>query len=241
MVAEIAITIEKVGICMGLLGKVIGAGACLVGAGAEAIGKGIENAFLKQEKKNMEYLSKYPYKYKYIVREVKHKMDDMSYAEFYGLDKDFFTVSDINNQPMYVAKSVTTSGKHRYVVMDMEQVGIAAVESKNALLSSNKRNCIIEFNSEKYELSTNGVFDKRKFSISNSDMRIDVNETGKEIRVRKGGKVLFQVNKISSDLGMKWGEYVIGCNSENDKILMILFSIGIGAMLIESENLLDTK
>lgn len=226
---------------MGLLGKVIGAGACLVGAGAEAIGRGIENAFLKQEKKNMEYLSKYPYKHKFVVREVKHKMDDMSYAEHYGLDKDFFTLSDINNQPVYVAKNVGASGKHRYVVMDMEQVGIAAVECKSALLSSNKRNCTIEFNNEKFELSTNVVFDKRKFGISNSDIKIDVNETGKEIKVRKNGKVLFQINKISSDLGMKWGEYVIGCNNENDRLFMILFSIGVGAMLIESENLLDTK
>lgn len=226
---------------MGLLGKVIGAGACLVGAGAEAIGRGIENAFLKQEKKNKEYLAKYPYKYKFVVREVKHKMDDMSYAEYYGLDKDFFTISDINNQPVYVAKNVGTSGKHRYVVMDMEQVGIAAVECKGALLSSNKRNCTIEFNNEKFELSTNVFFDKRKFGISNSNMKIDVNETGKEIKVRKNGKVLFQINKISSDLGMKWGEYVIGCNNENDRLLMVLFSIGVGAMLIESENLLDTK
>ena len=48
---------------MGLIGKAIGAGAALIGAGAEAIGKGIENAFLKQEKKNLEYFSKFLYSF----------------------------------------------------------------------------------------------------------------------------------------------------------------------------------
>ena len=75
---------------MGLLGK-------LVGVGAGIIGRNIENAFEKQEQRNIEYLLRYPYTHKYLIREVKHTMDDMNHAKEVGVEGDFFTVFNVSN------------------------------------------------------------------------------------------------------------------------------------------------
>ena len=47
-----------------------------------------------------------------------------------------------------------------------------------------------------------------------------------------------QINKIPSDLGAKWGEYVVGCNNDADVTLTILFGIAVGTVLMQSANLL---
>jgi len=227
---------------MGLLGKVMGTGVSIIGAGAEAIGKGIESAFLKQEKKNMEYLAKYPYKHKFIVREVKEKMDDMVFVNAIGVDKDFFVVYDKENVPIYVAKCIELSKKSKYKVVDMNNGGIANMTVSCSMLNSKKKNCSIELGSNIYEISTNYSFDRRKFNILNDGYRMTCNDAGTEIGIHgKGNKKIAQINKVPSDLGMKWGEYVIGCNEEEYRILTILFSISVGIVLIESANLLDTK
>lgn len=151
---------------MGILGKVIGAGASLIGTGAAAIGKKIEDAFLKQEKKNLEYLSAYPYKYKYIVREVKHKMDDMDFALNLGLEHDFFVVYNCSNEPILVAQLLSSTGARRYIVRDMNSAEVAKVECKKALFSSSKQSCIIDTTVGRYEIGTSTSFDKRKFTLS---------------------------------------------------------------------------
>ncbi len=84
-----------------MIGKAIGAGASLIGAGAEAIGRGIENSFLKQEKKNLEFLAKYPFKNKFIVREVKEVQSDMEFAKNFGVKKNFFVVYSSENAPVF--------------------------------------------------------------------------------------------------------------------------------------------
>lgn len=228
---------------MGILGKVIGTGASLIGTGAAAIGKKIEDAFLKQEKKNLEYLSKYPYKYKYIVREVKEKTEDMKYAEEIGVEKDFFAIYTAENEPIYIAKRVTTSGKCRYVITDMDNKEIAGIKVATSFINSQKKNCSIELGDSSCEVSSNVVFSKRKFNISNDEYNMESNETGSEIKVygKKNRKVMIQINKVPSDLGMKWGEYVIGCNDKQNELLMILLSVSVGIILMESANLLDTK
>lgn len=104
---------------MGILGKVIGTGASLLGAGAQAIGKKIEDAFLKQQQKNLEYLSKYPYKYRYIVREVKRKMDDMTFAQDYDLNENFFAVYNAENEPIIVTKPQSSTSLQKCAVIDL--------------------------------------------------------------------------------------------------------------------------
>ena len=65
------------------------------------------------------------------------------------------------------------------------------------------------------------------------------NDTGKEIRMQKGGnKTAIQINRGSSDLGAKWGEYVVGCNNDADVTLTILLGIAVGTVLMQSANLL---
>lgn len=225
---------------MGIIGKVIGAGASLIGAGAEAIGKGIENAFLKQEQKNLEYLSKFPYKYKFIVREVKERMDDMEFAKKMNLKEDFFAVYNEKNEPIYVAGCMEKSKKPVYVFKNMDDEALARILLSGSVLNAKKKNCVIEFGNETYEIGTNYSFDKRKFSINNDGYRMDCNDTGKEIRVYgKKNKKIMQINKISSDLGMKWGEYVIGCNEQEHEMMTVLFGVAVGIMLIESSNLLE--
>lgn len=226
---------------MGLLGKLVGAGACLIGAGAETIGKKIDNAFVKQEQKNLEYLSNYPYSHKYLIRKVKHTMDDMSYVKEVGIEGDVFTVFNVNNEPTYFARNAHSPRKQRYEVMDMHYSEIAVIECKKAILSSDKRTCDIYMGDNRFTLSSNVIFDKRKFSISDDSIKIKANETSKEIKIYWEGNVIIQINKVSSDLGVKWGEYVVGCNDKENELLTILLGIAIGIMLMKSENILDEK
>lgn len=76
----------------------------------------------------------------------------------------------------------------------------------------------------------------------NSDYRMECNGTGSEIKVygKKGKHILIQINKVPSDLRMKWGEYIIGCNERWDIMLTILLGIAVGTILMQSANLLET-
>ena len=217
---------------MGLLGKAIGAGASLIGAGAEAIGRGIENAFLKQEKKNLEYLAKYPYKNKFIVREVKEVQSDMEFAKDFGVKKNFFVVYSSENTPVFLAYSEEKYGKCKYTLVDMAANEIAVFVSK-------KKHCTIEYGNDTYELKYSELFDKPKFTLNNNNFKMTCNDTGKEIRVQKSGnKTAIQINKVPSDLGAKWGEYVVGCNNDADVTLTMIFGIAVGTVLMQSANLL---
>ena len=217
---------------MGLIGKAIGTAASLIGAGAEAIGKEIENAFLKQEKKNLEYLAKYPYKNKFIVREVKEVQSDMKFAKDFCVKKNLFVAYSSENNPVFLAYSEEKFGKCKYTLVDMAANEIAALVSK-------KKNCTIEYGNDTYELKYTELFDKPKFTLKNSNFKMKCNDTGKEIRVQRGGnKTAIQINKVPSDLGAKWGEYVVGCNNGTDVILTILFGIAVGIILMQSANLL---
>lgn len=216
---------------MGLLGKVIGTGACLIGAGAEALGKGIENSFLKQEKKNLEYLSNYPYNFKFIVREVKEIQNDMNFAEEFGVKKNFFVAYSQENKPIYLAYSEEQFGKCEYTLVDM-------AANEMAVLVAKKKSCSIEYGNTKYELKFSELFDKRKFSLSNSDYKMMSNDLGTEIKIIGNGSKM-QINKIRSDLGMKWGEYVVGCNNGADSLLIIMLGIAVGTILMQSANLLE--
>lgn len=217
---------------MGLIGKAIGVGASLIGAGAEAIGRGIENAFLKQEKKNLEYLANYPYKNKFIVREVKEVQSDMEFAKDFGVKKNFFVVYSSENNPVFLAYSEEKFGKYKYTLVDM-------AANEIAVLASKKKHCTIEYGNDTYELKYSELFDKPKFTLNNSNFKMKCNDTGKEIRVQKGGnKTAIQINKVPSDLGAKWGEYVVGCNDDTDVTLTILFGIAVGTVLMQSANLL---
>lgn len=226
---------------MGILGKVIGAGASLIGAGAQAIGKKIEDAFLKQQQKNLEYLSKYPYKYRYIVREVKRKMDDMTFAQDYDLHENFFAVYNAKNEPIIVTKPLSSISQQKCTVIELAGRELARLEIKKALFSSSKQTCVISTQGRQYEIATNVSFDKRKFSMPNSEFTLDCDDTGKEIIIFCKRKKIMQINKVASDLGVKWGEYIIGCNDPEYSEQLILLSIGIGMMLVESDNLLDSK
>ena len=93
----------------------------------------------------------------------------------------------------------------------------------------------------RFTLSSNVIFDKRKFSISDDSIKIKANETSKEIKIYRDGNVIIQINKVSSDLGVKWGEYVVGCNDKENELFTILLGIAIGIMLMKSENILDEK
>ena len=217
---------------MGLIGKAIGVGASLIGAGAEAIGKGVENAFFKQEKKNLEYLEKYPYNNKFIVREVKEVQSDMEFAKDFGIKKNFFVIYSSENTPVFLAYSEENFGKYKYTLVDM-------AAKKIAVLISKKKQCTIEYRDDTYELKYSDLFDKPKFTLNNSNFKMKCNETGKEIRVQKGdNKTAIQINKVPSDLGAKWGEYVVGCNNNEDVTLTILFGIAVGTILMQSANLL---
>lgn len=101
---------------------------------------------------------------------------------------------------------------------------------------------MIECGQIKYELKSSEMFDKRKFNLANSDYRMECNDTGSEIKVygKKGKHILIQINKVPSDLGMKWGEYVIGCNEKQDVMLTMLLGIAVGTILMQSANLLET-
>ena len=227
-------------ICVGILGKVIGAGASLIGAGAQAIGKKIEDAFLKQQQKNLEHLSKYPYNYKYIVREVKRKMDDMAFAQDYNLNENFFVVYNAENEPIIVTKPLSSTSKQKCAVIDLAGKELARLEIKKTLFSSTKQTCVISTQGRQYEIGTNVSFDKRKFSMPNSEFTLECDDTGKEIRVYSKRKKIMQINKVASDLGVKWGEYIIGCNESERCEQLILLSVGIGMMLVESDNLLES-
>lgn len=217
---------------MGLIGKVIGAGASLIGAGAEAIGRGIEKAFLKQEMMNLEYLAKYPYKNKFIIREVKKVQSDMEFAKDFGVKENFFVVYSSENLPVLLAYSEEKFGKYKYTLVDMAANEIAVLVSK-------KKHCTIEYRNDTYELKYSELFNKPRFTINNSNYRMACNETGKEIRVQKrDSKTAIQINKVPSDLGAKWGEYIVGCNNDTDVIMTILFGIAVGTMLMQSANLL---
>ncbi len=226
---------------MGFLGKVIGSGFSLIGSGAQVIGKRIEDAFSKQEKKNLEYLAQYPYKHKFIVREVKHRTDDMRFAKNIGVEQDFFTVYNAENVPILIAKPLSLSNTLKYSIIDLSTVEIAKIECKKALFSSTKQNCVIEIHNKTHALSTNVLFDKRKFSCDDNNLQINCDETGKEVRIFSQKKIVMQINKVASDLGMKWGEYVIGCTEQEYAETLIMFALGIGIMLIDSPNILDTK
>ena len=77
--------------------------------------------------------------------------------------------------------------------------------------------------------------------MPNRDLSVECDDTGKELKMLSKRKKIMQINKVASDLGVKWGEYIIGCNDLEYSEQLILVSIGIGMMLVESDNLLDTK
>lgn len=218
---------------MGLLGKVIGTGACLIGAGAEAIGKKIENSFLKQEQKNLEYLAKYPYKHKFIVREVKEVQSDMNFVKEFGLKKNFFVIYSSENIPIQLAYSEEKMGKCKYTLVDMQANELAVLVAK-------KKTCSIEYGNVKYELKSSEMFDKRKFSLINSGYKIDCNNTGSDLIIYGGGSRI-NIQKVPSDLGMKWGEYIVGCNDSKDVMLTVVLGIAVGTILMQSANLLDSN
>lgn len=57
--------------------------------------------------------------------------------------------------------------------------------------------------------------------------------------MQKGSnKTAIQINKVPSDLGAKWGEYVVGCNNDTDVTMTILLGIAVGTVLMQSANLL---
>ena len=49
------------------------------------------------------------------------------------------------------------------------------------------------------------------------------------------------MEQVASDLGVKWGEYIIGCNDPEYREQLVLLSIGVGMLLVTSDNLLDSK
>ena len=216
---------------MGLLGKLIGASASLIGAGAEALGNSVENVFTKREKKNLDYRSKYPYQNKFLIREVKEKPSDMKFVEEFGLKKNFFVVYSQNNVPIYLAYSEEKVGKCKYTLVDMAANEIAVLLSK-------KKSCSIQYGNNKYELKMSELFDKRRFSLSNSNYKLVCNDLGTEIKITGTGSKM-QINKVHSDLGMKWGEYVIGCDNTTHSLLIILLGIAVGTILMQSANLLE--
>lgn len=220
---------------MGILGKIVGAGACAIGAGCEAIGRKVEDIFVKREQKNLEHIANYPYVYKYIVREVKEIQDDMDYAKDFGLKENFFGIYSPENEPLYLAYSEGERfGKCKYTFVDM-------AANEMAFLVAKKKSCSIECGHIKYELKSSDMFDKRKFNLANSDYRVECNDIGSEIKIygKKGKNILIQINKVPSDLGMKWGEYIIGCNERQDVMLTMLFGIAVGTILMQSANLLE--
>lgn len=77
--------------------------------------------------------------------------------------------------------------------------------------------------------------------MPNSDLSVECDDTGKEIKMLSKRKKIMQINKVASDLGVKWGEYIIGCNDPEYSEQLILMSISIGMMLVESDNLLDSR
>lgn len=109
------------------------------------------------------------------------------------------------------------------------------------MFSSSKQNCVISAQGRQYEIGTNVSFNKRRFSIPNSEFTLVCDDTGKEIIIFSKRKKIMQINKVASDLGVKWGEYIIGCNEPEYSEQLILISISIGMMLVESDNLLDSK
>ncbi len=223
---------------MGILGKVIGAGASLIGAGAEALGKKIENVFLERERKNLEYLSKFPYSHKYIIREVKEKLDEMDFANTLSLDKDFFAVYDSENSPKYVTLPVN---KKEYCITSLDRTPIAKITVHKSLLGSQPKSCTIVLDGYEFELRISGSADNRRFSVTGCDYRIDTNDTGKKFKgYKKRVKAAqFQIDKVPSDLGAKWGEYIVGCNDPENIVLTICTGIGLALLLVESANLLE--
>lgn len=162
---------------MGILGKIVGAGASAIGAGFEVIGQKLEDVFVKREQKNLEYIANYSYANKYIVREVKEVQDDMDYAKEFGLKKNFFGIYSPENEPLYLAYSEGEKfGKCKYTFVDM-------AANEMAFLVAKKKSCIIECGHIKYELKSSEMFDKRKFNLVNSDYRMECNDTGSEIKV----------------------------------------------------------
>lgn len=220
---------------MGILGKIVGAGACAIGAGFEAIGRKVEDVFVKREQKNLEHIANYPYAYKYIVREVKEIQENMDYAKDFGLKKNFFGIYSPENEPLYLAYSEGEKfGKCKYTFVDM-------AANEMAFLVAKKKSCSIECGHIKYELKSSDMFDKRKFNLTNSDYRIVCNDTGSEIKIygKREKSISIQINKVPSDLGMKWGEYIIGCNERQDVMLTMLLGIAVGTILMQSANLLE--
>ena len=229
---------EREVVHMGILGKIVGVGAVALGNGVAAIGKSIENGFEKQRKNNMVYMEKYPFKCKFLIREVKHKMDDMKYVEHFGVEDEFFVVYDFDDKPVYITSSGSEKGKCSFAVMDMNRKEVSNINVTASMFNSEKRICQIKWNNELIDISTNNSFDKRSFSVSGNTYRITSNDVGKEIKIYEHNRLIVQMNKLPSDLGMKWGEYVIGFEKESDKMLSITFSIVVGILLIESANLL---
>lgn len=216
---------------MGLLGKVLGTGIELMGAGVDALYNGIVNVFQKREKQNLEYLAKYPFINKFIIREVKEIQNDMSFAEEFGVKKNFFVAYTQKNSPIYLAYSEEGLGKCTYTLVDMAANEIAVLVAKN-------QRCSIEYRNVKCELKSSNLFDKRKFTLDNSEYKIESNDLGTEIKICNRNRKM-QINKVASDLGMKWGEYVVGCNQSDDSLFIILLGIAIGTILMRSANLLE--
>lgn len=108
-----------------------------------------------------------------------------------------------------------------------------------ALFVSKKTHCTIKHDNKSFEIKYSNYFDKPKFSLNNNFFNIECYKNAKKIIIKKNKhNVMVEINKIPSDLGCNWGEYIVGCNQDTDIMLAILFGVAIGTLLIQSDNLL---
>lgn len=234
---------------MGLLGKALGAVAkkaldIAVDNGAidkvlqsENVQKTIKNASNKLNKaigmkEETDALLEMPYQYKYIIRQQETSSVDLIFGEV--LERDTYILFDKENNTEFIVKGTVLMGKHHFIMKNSNAKEVGRI--KKALVNipipfeKEAKSCSIIINDTHYcDVSTCVSFGERDYSLSYSDLHINFDKFEKEFKIYKGKskELICQINKtFSSDVTHR-DKYVVGINSLEYKIPMLLIAIGI--------------
>lgn len=183
-------------------------------------------------KEESEAFLEMPYQYKYIIRQQETSSVDLFLGEI--LERDTYILIDKENNTEFIVKGTVLMGKHHFIMKNSEarEVGRIKKSLVNIPIPFEKepKSCSIIINDTRYcDVKTYILFGERNYSLSCSDLNIKFDKFGKEFKIYKSEskEPICQINKTFANDTTYRDKYVVGINSLEHKIPMLLIAIGI--------------
>lgn len=216
---------------MGLINKTLKLAQKATNVVTDTAVKKLTEAKQKREEKERQFIAKFPYKYRYILRQKDSVSIDLILWD--ALERDSYVIYNSNEEPVYIAKGTMMMGKHHFIVTNPEKKVLGKVNK--ALFNvpipfmKERKTCSIELPDQNpFEMETCISFNEREYTISNGmSIKSDNREREFQIYNKTSPKPIIHIYKICSGDGFFSDKYFVGFDEETYKTLALLLTIGI--------------